>query len=321
MAAVVEILLPVFLLILVGVVAARAGLLGEVAVKALSDAAFLIFLPALLFGAIARVEFGRLSPGAAFAYYGAGLPLYVLVLALRLRAGASVEAAVMRALAAVFANTVMLGIPVVRLAYGDTGLALLLTIVAVHALTFFTLSTLAIEIGNAVRARAGAAGSPWRSVVASLAQVVRASLLHPVVLPILAGLAWSAAGARLPSAVDTTLGMLGAAAAPLCLVLLGASLARLDLRPGIMAAAATMMLTKSLVHPLLVLLLGAFVLRLGPLPLAVATVTAALPIGANVYLYAQRYDAQVGEVSAAVTLSTLAGAFALPWLLLWLPGR
>ena len=314
------ILLPVFLLILIGVAAARTGLLGEAAVKALSDAAFLIFLPALLFGAIARVEFDRLSPGAALAYYGAGLPLYGAVLAVQLRRGAAASAAAVQALTAVFANTVMLGIPVVRLAYGETGLALLLTIVAVHALTFLTLSTLVIEAGAVARGRAAAGRSSWRSIATSLGQVVRASLLHPVVLPILAGLAWSAAGAALPAPVDTTLQMLGAAAAPLCLVLLGASLAQFDLRQGI-ATAVVLTLLKSLAHPLLVWLVGAFVLRVAPLPLAVATVTAALPVGANVYLFAQRYEAQVGEVSAAVTLSTLAAGLALPWLLLWLPGR
>lgn len=320
MASLAQVLLPVFLLILVGVAAARTGLLAEPAVKALSDAAFLIFLPALLFGAIARVEFDRLSPGAALAYYGAGLPLYLAVLAVQLRRGAAVQAAVVQALGAVFANTVMLGIPVVRIAYGDTGLALLLTIVAVHALTFLTLSTLVIEMGAVARERAAAGRGSWRSAAGSLDQVVRASLLHPVVLPILAGLAWSATGASLPAAVDTTLSMLGSAAAPLCLVLLGASLARLDLRQGI-ATALGLTLLKSAAHPLLVWLVGAFVLRVAPLPLAVATATAALPIGANVYLFAQRYEAQVGEISAAVTLSTLAGALTLPWLLLWMPGR
>lgn len=320
MALLADIVLPVFLLILVGVAAARSGLLAEPAVKALSDASFLIFLPALLFGTIARVEFAQLSPGAALAYYGAGLPLFAGVLAVQLRRGRGVPAAVVQALGAVFANTVMLGIPVVRLAYGETGLALLLTIIALHALTFLTLGTLVLEIGAALRDRAGPARWSGPALAASLLQVVRGSLLHPVVLPIMAGLAWSAVGATLPRPIDTALTMLGAAAAPLCLVLLGASLVQYDLRQGF-AAAAGLTALKSLAHPLLVWLVGGFVLGVEPLPLAIATVTAALPIGANVYLFAQRYQAQVGEVSAAVTLSTVATALSLPWLLSWLPGR
>lgn len=312
MSFVAETVAPVFLLILVGVVAARGGLLGEQAVKALSDAAFLVFLPALLFGAIARVEFGHLSPGAAFAYYGAGLPLFAAVLAVQLRRGRDAPAAVMHALGAVFANTVMLGIPVVKLAYGETGLALLLTIVAIHALVFLTLGAVVVEFGAALGA--GRSHRGWRSLAGALLPVIRASLLHPVVLPILAGLAWSASGATLPRPVDATLAMLGGAAPPLCLVLLGASLAQFGVRKALPTAAGLAAL-KSVVHPLAVWLVGRFVLGLDPLPMAVATMTAAMPIGANVYLFAQRYESEVGAVSAAVTLSTLASAATVPLLL------
>lgn len=309
-----DVVLPVFLLILVGAVAARTRLLVQPAVAALSDAAFLIFLPALLFGSLARVDLHRLSPGAALAYYGAGLPLFAVVLAVQWRRRREVPVAVMHALGAVFGNTVMLGIPVVKIAFGEEGLTLLLTIIAVHALTFLSIATLVLEFGAARPAAGPGAGPRWQRIAADLLPVVRTSLLHPVVLPILAGLAWSASGAPLPRPLDTTLSMLGTAAAPLCLVLLGASLVQFGLRQGL-ATACGLTALKSLVYPLAVWLVGSFVFGVEALPLAVATVTAALPIGANVYLFAQRYGSQVGEVSAAVTLSTLAAAATLPLLL------
>src|SRR5690606_32281630 len=130
----------------------------------------------------------------------------------------------------------------------------------------------------------------------------RSSLIHPVVLPILAGLAWSAAGYSLPRPIEVPLGMLGAAAAPLCLVLLGASLGQFDLRRGLRPAAALTAL-KGFVHPLLAWSIGRFVLDLPALPLAVVTVAAALPIGANVYLFAQRYGSGAGQASAGIALS------------------
>src|SRR5690606_10067343 len=114
---------------------------------------------------------------------------------------------------------------------------------------------------------------------------------------------------------EAPLSMLAGAAAPLCLVLLGASLAQFDLRRGL-AGAAALTSMKSVVHPLLVYLLGRLVLDLAPLPLAVATLTASLPIGANVYLFAQRYRAAAEPTSAGVTLSTLVAAVSLPLLLI-----
>lgn len=328
-----EVIFPVVVLIAVGYGAARAGRFPDAAVRALSDATFLIFMPALLFGALARVDFDTLSPGAALAYYGAGLPLFAVVLGVQRWRGEPMDRAVIQALCGVFSNTAMLGIPLVRLAFGEEGLAFLLTIIALHALTFLTLGTLLIELAGgsapAVAGRGGAAAAGARAaardgdrarLAAQVALVVRNSLIHPVVLPILAGLAFSAAGLKLPRPLDVPLGMLAGAAAPLCLVLLGASLAQFDLRRGLRGAASLAAL-KSFVHPLAAYAIGRWLLDLPPLPLAVATVTASLPIGANVYLFAQRYRAGAEQASAGVTLSTLVAAVSLPLLLLLLPGR
>ncbi len=311
-----EIVLPVFVLIVVGFVAAQRRLIDGDGVRALSDAAFLIFMPALLFGAMARVDFDRLTPGAAFAYYAVGLPLFAAALLLQWMRGRDGGTATIHALGAVFGNTVMLGIPVVRLAYGETGLAFLLTIIAWHALIFLSLGTLVLETSQIERDPAG--GRSWRTLGAHLLQVARSALIHPVVLPILVGLAWSALQWPLPVPLDRALAMLGAAATPLCLVLLGASLAQFDLRAGL-ATAAALTAVKGALFPLLVWATGNWLLGLEPLPLAVATIAAALPTGANVYLFAQRYQTQVGEVSATVALATLVAALTLPWLLYLLP--
>ncbi|HRO58464.1 MAG TPA: AEC family transporter, partial [Burkholderiaceae bacterium] len=199
----VEVIFPVVVLIAIGYGAARLGRFSDAGIRALSDATFLIFMPALLFGALARVDFDELSPGAALAYYGASLPLFVGVIAVLRWRGMPLNFAVIRGLCAVFSNTAMLGIPLIRLVYGEAGLAYLLTIIALHALTYLTLATLAIEIGGGV----AAAGAPV-SLGRQLARVVRSSLIHPVVLPILVGLAWSAAGWPLPPALAAPLGML-----------------------------------------------------------------------------------------------------------------
>lgn len=311
-----EIVLPVFVLILVGFIAARRRLLDGEGVRVLSDAAFLIFMPALLFGAIARVDFDRLTPGAALAYYAVGLPLFAAVLLVQWIRGRGAATATIHALGAVFGNTVMLGIPVVRLAYGETGLAFLLTIIAWHALVLLSLGTLVLETSLVDRGDGDAPS--WRTLGTHLLQVARAALIHPVVLPILAGLAWSAMHWPLPVPLDRALAMLGAAATPMCLVLLGASLAQFDLRAGFVTAAA-LTAVKCALFPLLVWGAGTWLLRLEPLPLTVATVAAALPTGANVYLFAQRYQRQVGEVSATIALATLVASLTLPWLLYLLP--
>ncbi len=70
---------------------------------------------------------------------------------------------------------------------------------------------------------------------------MRNTVIHPVVLPVLAGLLWNLAGLPLPDVVDELLQMLGQAVVPLCLVLIGISLAYYGigttLRPAIMLSA------------------------------------------------------------------------------------
>jgi malonate transporter and related proteins len=309
-----EVIFPVVALVAIGYGAARSGRFSDAAARAMSEVTFLVFMPALLFGSLARADFASLSPGAAFAYYGAGLPLFAAAMVWQARRAVAWDTAVIQSLSIVFSNTAMLGIPLVRLVWGDAGLSLLLTIIALHSLTFLTLGTLLIELSRA-RGSASAAG---RGLALQVLRVARASLLHPVVAPILAGLAWSAAGLGLPRFVEIPLGMLAAAAAPLCLVLLGVSLAQFGFADGIRQA-VTISAMKAIAHPLAVWVLGKFVLGLDPLALAVATVAAALPIGANVYLFAVRYDAAVARVSAGVSLSTTASVVTLP-VVLWMFG-
>lgn len=313
-----EIVLPVILIIMAGFAAAKLQVISGEGVKSLFDATFLIFTPALLFGAMARVDVAQLSPGAAFSYYVATVPFFALALFVQRWRGHAVATATVRSLGVVFSNTVMLGIPLVRMLYGETGLAYLLTIIAVHALIFLTPATLAIELDLAARAKgngdvgvAAGAGSARRELLSQLLKVARAALLHPVVLPILAGLAWTLLRLPLPVPIDKALATMGTASSPLCLLLLGASLAQFDLRRGL-AAAVVLTAFKSLMLPLLVWSVGRFVMQLEPLPLAVTTLTAALPIGANVYLFAQRYQAEVGVISAGVMVSTLFSGLSLP---------
>jgi len=195
---VLDVVLPVYGLIATGWAAARAGRLRAEDVRRFSDLTFVVFVPALLFRAMARADFGALAPGVPLAYFAAALAMFGAVVALRWRRGARVDAAV-DGLAASFSNTVMIGIPLARIGWGEPGLALLLSIVAFHSLVMLTSATFVFEV-------AAATGHPARAAGVAL----RRSLTHPVILPIVAGALWGAFGLPLPGPVDATIGLLAA---------------------------------------------------------------------------------------------------------------
>lgn len=129
-------------------------------------------------------------------------------------------------------------------------------------------------------------------------------MIHPVVLPVLAGLAWNLGGWALPAWLDQLLQLLSAAVAPLCLALLGLSLAIHGLQ-GQWRAALPVVALKLLVLPLLVFAAAHWGFGLTGSPLAVLVMMAALPVGTNALIFAQRYRTLQGEATAGIVVSTL----------------
>jgi predicted permease len=299
-------LAPVVLLIASGYLAGRWGWLAQGAVKDLTQLIFYLLSPALQFRTMSAVHVEQLDFAPVAAYFIAAVILFAGIL---LSQGFSRRSAVL-ALAGTFSNTVMIGIALINLLFGSQGLVTLLTLVSIHALVLLTLATVVLEV--AVR-RDAARQSSSTGVPTSMARIVlqsfRSSLLHPVPLPILLGLLYAQTGWGIPAVIDKPLALLGSALSPMALVLVGVSLAYTSVGShwrGALALAGV----KNLLHPLLVWLI-CLALGVGGLPMTVMVVTAALPIGANVFLFSQRYAVAQDLVTASVAMSSMLGLLTL----------
>ncbi|RZU00604.1 AEC family transporter [Rivibacter subsaxonicus] len=309
-------LLAIFVTIAIGWAAGRTkAFSGGEAARILSNAAFFVFAPALLFRATARIDFQTLPWRALLAFF---VPVVLWMLAVyvwqRRRAAASAPALpAVRAITVAFGNNAQLGIPIATALFGEVGLQVHLAVVSLHALTLLTILTLLVE-RDLAHAQAQASGQR-PPLLHTLLLVVRNTVIHPIVLPVLAGMAWNFTGLPIPGPVDEVLLMLGTAVVPLCLVAIGLSMGHYGLK-GAAGAAASLAAGKLLVQPALVLGAG-LLLGLPALALAVIVMAAANPTGANALMFAQRYRSQEGEATAAIVLSTLAFVATAPlWLLL-----
>jgi len=197
--------------------------------------------------------------------------------------------------------------------FGEAGLQVHLTIVGLHALLLLTVATTLVELDLA-RAHALQHGVE-HSLARTLLSTVRNTVIHPVVLPVLAGLAFNLAGARIPALADETLLLLAQAVVPLCLVVIGMSLAHYGVR-GAIRSAAWVSAAKLLLLPALVLVVGHWGAGLTGTPLAVIVICAALPVGSNPLLFAQRYTTLEAEATTAIVISTFSFVVTAPlWLL------
>ncbi len=289
-------LLPVVLLIFVGFIAGRAKLVRPEAVRDLSNLVFLVLTQAMLFRTMSSVHLERLELRPVFQYFAVAT---VLFFAMLVAYGRDSRASVL-ALAGIFSNTLMIGVPLIGLAYGQEGLVLLFTLISLHALVLLTLATLVLELQMA-HEHAAETGER-RHLLATLFQAVRSAIFHPVPLPILAGLLYAQTDWGLHPVVDKPLQLLGSAFGPVALVLVGITLSQTAI--GVrLKDAVRLSLVKTVVHPLLMAAV-AWALGLRGLHLSVMVVVAALPIGANVFLFSQRYRKEEDTVTAAVAVST-----------------
>lgn len=296
-------LLAIFLTVGVGWIAGRMRWLDNGAdardpARVLGNAAFSIFVPALLFRTTARLDFAALPWRIVAAFFVPAVLFALGVYLWQRRRPLSPSAPAARMVTASFGNSVQLGIPMATALFGETGLAIHITLVSLHALILLTLPTVLIEFDLA-RAQPGP-----RHIAATLRNTVRNTLVHPVVLPVVAGMAWNFTGWPLPPLIDETLALLGAAVVPVCLVLIGLSLAYYGVQ-GQWRGALQLSALKLLLLPAAVLVVAHWGFGLAGLPLAVVVLMASLPTGSNALIFAQRYDTLSTEATATIVVSTL----------------
>ena len=141
----------------------------------------------------------------------------------------------------------------------------------------------------------------------------RELLRNPLIVSTLAGLAANLAGLHFPDAVATTLQRIGLAALPVGLMAVGAGL-RLGGLKASPALAAALLTLRHAVLPMIAIGLTA-VLALPAEQRSVVVLFAALPTSSSAYVLAARMGGDGSYVAGLVTVSTLLGMISIPvWL-------
>ncbi len=287
-------LLPDFLLILLGWVLCRRTSLNRPVWQAVERLVYYLLFPVLLFNSIVK---SPLHPGELASLAAATLGTLATGIALALALGR--WPGVDKRLHASGA----------QIAYrfnSYIGLALAERIGAAQGLAWMALViAISVPVAN-VAAVWPLARHGGQSTLRELAR-------NPLVISTLAGLVANAVGLVLPDAVATTLQRIGLAALPLGLMAVGAGLAfgALKSAPGL---AAALLAIRHAVLPMVALALTA-ALMLPPEQRAIVVVFAALPTSAAAYVLAARMGGDGSFVAGLVTVSTLLGMVGIP---LWL---
>ena len=305
MSALIEVILPVFLLIGFGYAAARAGLFADAAVDGLMRFAQNFALPCLLFRSIARLDLSaaydlRLLTSFYLGAFAAGALGFLGAMRLFRR---PLPDAIAIGFACSFSNSLLLGVPITERAYGAEALAGNYAIISIHAPLLYALGIGLMEWG---RSRGHGLALPRLA-----GKIARAVLLQPLVIGILAGFVVNLLGNPLPVPVWDAVEMMVQASLPAALFGLGGVLLRY--RPeGDKATIAMICVASLLVHPAVTWGLGHLVFGLDRAGLRSAVVTGAMPTGVNAYLFAHMYGV-AKRVNASAVLFATAASIGTTW--------
>jgi len=300
----------VWVIIAVGFLVGRTGVLGEDARTVLSRTAFFVGNPALLFVTLSRADVAavlgpQLWVAAISALAAAGVYLAVTVPLLK---GRPPSERVMAALSSSLVNSANLGIPIATYVLGDAALAApaLIFQLAVYTPLYVAAmdATTAREAEERATGRRAVRRSPGRAALAQLGQTAR----NPMVVGAMLGLLFSVTGWALPGPLMQSVELIGGLSIPAMLLAFGMSL--VGSRPlaragGRRADVLIASAVKLLVHPLLAWVLAQFVFGLDARHVFVAVVLASLPTAQNVYVSAVRYDAGLRVSKDTILVTTV----------------
>jgi len=287
-------LLPDFLLIVVGFVVCRYTALNRPVWDAAERLVYYLLLPVLLFNSIVK---SPLQPAQTVSLAAAGVGTVVcgIVLALALKRWPGVDTRLHASGAqTVFRFNSFIALALAERLGGQQGLAWMALIIA-----------LCVPLCNVA--------AVWPLARHGGHSYGRELLRNPLILSTLAGLVANLIGLKFPEAVATTLQRIGLAALPVGLMAVGAGLRLGGLKASPGLAAAFMSLRHAVLPAIAIGLTAA--LALGVEQRLIVVLFASLPTASSAYVLAARMGGDGAFVAGLVTVSTLLGMVSVPiWL-------
>lgn len=276
-------------------------------IKGLNGFVFYFTLPLMLFHNMATAPLRENFDGSfVLACLAAAVIVHLIGMATaRWVFKRSLKEQAIQGIACSFGNSVFIALPIATDLFGpDAALPMALLITIENGIIMpFTVAL--IEIDRVDRRQL------WRVPITALTAVLR----NPVVMSVLLGSAVALIGVDLPSLLDGLVVLVKGATVPCALFAMGATLAGLPLSERV-SETSVLVALKLFAYPFFMYFAMALLPDVDPVWRSIAVLTAAMPMGANVYLIAARYKVYEARSSTAVLLSTMSSVITVSFLAL-----
>ena len=294
MQALLDVILPVFLVVGFGYVVVWRKLFSTAAVDGLMSYTQNFAIPCLLFMALIKIDLGQAYSFRLMGsyYIGAASGFALGFLGARYIFKRSAEDSVAIGFVSLFSNSVMMGLAITERAYGVDALVANFAIVSLHAPFCYFVGITAMEIAK----------SDGDSIAQVALNVGKSMMKNALFIAILLGLLVNIADVALPQAFLDGTNMVATTALPAALFGMGGVL--YQYRPeGDFGAIAWVVGISLLVHPAIVWSLGQL-WDLSISELRSAVLTSAMAPGINCYIFASMYNRAKRVAASGVLIAT-----------------
>ena len=286
---------PVFLIVGAGYSAVYFRFFKDEYADALMKFTQNFAIPCLLFNAIANLDLpAAFEPQLLGAFYtGSATCFFLGILGAKYLFKRRAGEAVAVGFCALFANSVLLGFPIVERAFGTNALGPITAIVSVHAPLCYLLGITTMEFSR----------SDGRTFSDTLKIVTKAIFSNALMIGLSIGFFVNLTGLRLPQSLWDATDMMASAALPAALFGLGAVLVRYGIATN-KGETAMVLLLRLVIHPCIALFMSTKVFSLSAETTQVIVLTAAMSPGINTYVFANIYNRAKATAASGVLIGT-----------------
>ncbi|MBU2966039.1 AEC family transporter [Amphritea sp. 2_MG-2023] len=241
---------PIFLLILVGYIVSRVGIIPRESLPGMSSFVLYLALPVLIFHKLTQMDLGTIVDSQYLLVYAVAgvLSFFTVFFISRMGRRDSLSFAGLKGMGSAMPNSVFIGFPVALQYFDQPPTQALVMCLLVENIVLFPLALAFMEAREDQ-------GADLKKLTATVALRL---MKNPIIIAVISGILVSLIGLQLPQFLDRAMQILNGSAAPMALIIIGASLAGTKVTASLKEV-SLIAFGKLLLQPIIALLLVIFV--------------------------------------------------------------
>lgn len=316
MISIINVVLPIFAIIAVGYIAGTTGIVPKAGAKTLNNFVFYIALPALLFKSTATAPIDQLMNGQFIAInLGGILASFILAIIIsKLFFKKDLSSATLYGMNTSYGTTGYMGIPLVIAAFGNDAALPAALATLIHNIPVITIVLLICESASVMEKENG-------NKFNMLWLIIKPVITSPLTISVIAGIIVAFSDITLPTPLLTFADLLANASGSTALFAIGLGLvgqyALIKESEFSKSEVGLIVGLKLVFQPIITYILLMYVFEIDSLWATISLIMSALPVGAGVFVFAQKYEKMTNQTLTAILVSIFLSVISLSLILMY----